>query len=418
MAGGRTNTRRAQATSHGDISPGRRRADRSPASARLPRAAAPLAGDAAWRRRLARKLLAWYRQHQRILPWRTSPEAYRVWISEIMLQQTQVATVVPYFERFLQAFPDVHSLAAANEHQVLRLWEGLGYYRRARQLHRAAKIICKRHAGQFPRSLNDAQELPGIGRYTAGAVVSIAFDQRAPILEANTVRLYSRLLALRDDPATAAAQKLLWQFAEEILPTTRCGAFNQALMELGSQLCAPRAPRCEQCPLQAECAAFQLGCQHQVPRPKAKVEFEAVREAAVVVQRAGRVLLRRRQRGERWAGLWDFLRFALESRHDHELADELRRKIREQSGLAVDGPRHLITLKHGVTRFRITLDCFSATCGRGRVGLPPGEWQWVAPRDLGVFPLSVTGRKLARLLTAKQATVRTARPLLPSACAP
>lgn len=370
----------------------------------LPQVAKSLAGDTAWRRRLTRRLLAWYRRHQRVLPWRSSQNPYRVWISEIMLQQTQVATVVPYFERFLRAFPDVQTLAAADEHAVFRHWEGLGYYRRARQMHRAAQVICAEHGGKFPRTLEEVLKLPGVGRYTAGAIVSIAFDQRAPILEANTVRLYSRLLAFRDETTSSAGQKLLWQFAEDLLPTNNCGSFNQALMELGSQVCTPRAPRCELCPLQAECAAFQAGCQEQVPQPKAKVAFEAVNEASVVVYRSGRVLLRRRESGERWAGLWDFVRFAVEARPSHEHVDELLRKTRQHSGLAVSEPRHLMTLKHGVTRFRITLDCFAATCAKGPARLTSGEWQWVVPKDLATFPLSVTGRKLARLLSAETKT--------------
>ena len=161
--------------------------------------------------------LAWYADHARDLPWRKSRDPYRVWVSEIMLQQTQVATVRDYFERFVAAFPDVHALAAADERQVLRLWEGLGYYRRARQLHAAAKKVVAEHGGEFPRDVDALQELPGIGRYTAGAIASIAFDQRAPILEANTIRLLSRLIAYRDDPLNAAGQRVLWQ-----TPTTSC----------------------------------------------------------------------------------------------------------------------------------------------------------------------------------------------------
>lgn len=367
-----------------------------------PRLIAPsLAGDAAWRRRLARKLLAWYGRHRRELPWRNSQDAYRVWISEIMLQQTQVATVVPYFERFLRAFPNIRALAQADEHAVLRLWEGLGYYRRARQMHEAARVVCSQHGGEFPRSLDAVLALPGVGRYTAGAIVSIAFDQRAPILEANTVRLFSRLLAFRGDPTSSAGQKLLWQFAEDLLPARESGAFNQALMELGSQVCTPRAPRCEVCPLQQECLAFAAGCQGEVPRPKPKAAFEAIHEASVAVYRSGRVLLRRRQQGERWAGLWDFVRFNVEQRTPGERVAEVLHKTRQNSGLKVTAPRHLVTLKHGVTRFRITLDCYAVACGKGPVRLGEGEWQWVAPRDFGTLPLSVTGRKLARLLAGE-----------------
>ncbi len=354
---------------------------------------------ARWRN-LAGQLLKWFDRHQRDLPWRRTRDPYHVWISEIMLQQTQVATVVPYFERFLTALPNLQALADADEHQVLRLWEGLGYYRRARQLHHAARVIRDEHAGQFPRTLEAVRALPGIGRYTAGAIVSIAYDRPAPILEANTLRLYCRLLAFRGDPYSSAGQHSLWQLAEDLLPSRRVGAFNQALMEVGSLLCTPRAPRCGECPLRPWCGAFQAGCQEEVPRPKPKPASLNIREAAVVVQNGDRVLVRRCQRGERWAGLWDFVRFAVESPAAELTGHELVRKTREISGLAVRAPRLLTTLRHTVTRYRITLDCYLAATSK-RV-LPEGQWRWVDAAELGSMPLSVTGRRLARLVIADQ----------------
>ena len=226
-----------------------------------------------------------------------------------MLQQTQVATVRPYFERFLAALPTVEALAAADEHEVLRLWEGLGYYRRARQLHQAARLICSRHGGRFPRDIEQLRRLPGIGRYTAGAILSIAFDQPQPILEANTSRLFSRLLAWSGEPASAAGQRLGWAMAEAVLPRRGAGRFNQALMELGSEVCQPRQPRCAVCPVASLCRAFAAGLQSRIPPPRRKAARKAVREAAVVVRRRGRVLLLQRPEGGRWAGLWDFPRF-------------------------------------------------------------------------------------------------------------
>ena len=241
--------------------------------------------------------MAWYAKHARDLPWRrVGGDPYAVWLSEIMLQQTQVATVRPYFARFLAALPSVEALAAADEHEVLRLWEGLGYYRRARQLHQAARLICSRHGGVFPRRLEALRRLPGIGRYTAGAILSIAFDQPQPILEANTSRLFSRLLAWPGEPASAAGQKLGWAMAEALLPRRGAGRFNQALMELGSEVCQPRAPRCEVCPVASLCRACAEGLQSQIPPPKRKPAPQTVREAAVVVRRRGRVLLLRASR--------------------------------------------------------------------------------------------------------------------------
>ena len=205
--------------------------------------------DSAWLRSFRRRLLAWFDQNARVLPWRRSRDPYAVWLSEIMLQQTQVATVIGYFDRFLARFPTIEALARADEHEVLRLWEGLGYYRRARQLHRAARIIVAEHGGRFPRDPSIVRRLPGIGRYTAGAILSIAFDAREPILEANTLRLLSRLLCYDGDPRSPDGQRLLWAMAEALLPRRGSGRLNQALMELGSEVCTARSPRCEQCPV-------------------------------------------------------------------------------------------------------------------------------------------------------------------------
>jgi A/G-specific adenine glycosylase len=223
---------------------------------------------ASQRQTLRRRLLTWYAAHKRDLPWRRSRDPYRVWLSEIMLQQTQVATVKDYFHRFTRAFPDVHSLAAAEESEVLRLWEGLGYYRRARQLHVAAKKVVAEYGGKFPDEAEELQQLPGIGRYTAGAIASIAFNRRAPILEANTIRLLSRLVAYRGNPHSQTGQRPLWRVAEEILPQKRVAEFNQALMELGSLVCTPNEPKCTTCPLSAVCAAFAGGLQHEIPLEK------------------------------------------------------------------------------------------------------------------------------------------------------
>ena len=356
-----------------------------------------------WKRSLAGKLLRWFARHQRDLPWRRTADPYQIWVSEIMLQQTQVATVIPYFERFVASFPTVESLSAADEHAVLRHWEGLGYYRRARQMHRAARVVVQDHGGQFPRTLEAIQQLPGIGRYTAGAIASIAFDLPAPILEANTVRLLSRLAAFRDDPASGQGKKLLWQLAVDVLPDRSCGAFNQALMELGSQICTPRKPACDRCPISSLCAARTSGLEDSIPLLRAKPPSEAVREAAVVLWRGGRVLLRKRQPPERWAGLWDFVRFPLSARGGKPLELELLEKIAAHSGLRCDVPQRITTLKHGVTRFRITLDCYRARARGTRAKGDTATWQWVRPDKLDQLALSTTGRKLARLLTAARA---------------
>lgn len=346
------------------------------------------------KQRLRRRLLAWYTRHQRDLPWRESRDPYRVWISEVMLQQTQVATVREYFQRFIRVLPTVRHLAAADEQQVLRLWEGLGYYRRARQLHAAAKAVVAEHGGRFPRDVESLQMLPGIGRYTAGAIASIAFDQRAPIVEANTVRLLSRLIAYGDDPLNSAGQRVLWQTAEEILPQKNVAQFNQALMELGSLICTSKDPKCDDCPLAGVCAAFAAGLQHVIPRAKGKQQYTELREAAVIIRRNGRVLMRQCVEGERWAGLWDFPRFPLDAVGPLVAAEEIARKVRQQSGVTcTPGPR-IKTLRHGVTRYRITLDCYQASYAEGRAH----GARWVAIAELADLPLSTTGRKLVGLI--------------------
>ncbi len=343
------------------------------------------------KQRLRRRLLAWYADHARDLPWRRSRDPYRVWVSEIMLQQTQVATVRDYFKRFVATFPDVHALAAADEQQVLRLWEGLGYYRRARQLHAAAKQVVAEHEGRFPPQVEALRNLPGIGRYTAGAIASIAFDQRAPILEANTIRLLSRLIAYRDDPLKAAGQRVLWQTAEEILPQKEVARFNQALMELGSLVCTPVDPSCDACPLADVCRAYRAELQHKIPRPKAKQQYTDLREAAVVIRRNGKVLMRECGVGERWEGLWDFPRFAFDAEGPLFAKQEIVEKLRQQTGVTCAPELLLKTIKHGVTRYRITLDCYTARYVSGRIQ----NARWIAESEFADLPLSTTGRKIA-----------------------
>jgi A/G-specific adenine glycosylase len=348
---------------------------------------------------LRRRLLAWYKRHARDLPWRTSQDPYRVWLSEIMLQQTQVATVRDYFTRFIATFPSIHELAAADEIDVLRLWEGLGYYRRARQLHAAAKKVVAEYAGAFPHELIELQSLPGIGRYTAGAIASIAYGKRAPILEANTIRLLSRLIAYRETPRSTAGQRVLWQVAEDILPQADFARFNQALMELGALVCTPAEPKCHVCPLATVCAANAAGLQREIPLAKPRQIFTELREAAVIVRKNGSVLFRRCGESERWAGLWDFPRFEMEASGPLFAKREIAAKVADQTGITCEPGALFKTLKHGVTRFRITLDCYEAAFVEGRVRAnTAAEVRWQPRSTLASLPLSTTGRKIANLI--------------------
>lgn len=346
---------------------------------------------AAWKRSLQQRMLAWFGEHARELPWRGTRDLYAIWLSEIMLQQTQVITVIAYFQRFLERFPTVSDLAAADEQEVLRLWEGLGYYRRARQLHAAAKQVVAQHGGQFPETFAEVLALPGIGRYTAGAILSIGRDLPLPILEANTIRVLSRLLAYTDDVYSTQGQKTLWQFAEEILPAGQIGHFNQSLMELGALVCTPRDPACLVCPVASLCPTRKQGWQAKIPAPKKKTQYEEVTEAAVVIRRKdGRVLVRRCQPGERWAGLWDFPRVSAGKN------SEIAAAVHSLAGVHPELGERFATLKHGVTRYRITLDVYNATCASP--GKASADAQWTTIESLAALPLSVTGRKIWQLL--------------------
>ena len=354
--------------------------------------------DARWLRRFRQRLRNWYRKHARTLPWRTDPDPYRVWVSEIMLQQTQVATVVDYYHRFLKRFPDLNTLADADEQEVLRLWEGLGYYRRARQLRRAAIEIVKQHNGVFPSDRASLLALPGIGRYTAGAILSIAFGQREPILEANTIRLLSRLLLLREETTRSDSQRRLWELAELLLPAKDLGSFNQALMELGSLVCTPQNPACYECPIQEICPAFEQGLQETIPVMAAKQAITAVREAAVIIRDKSCVLLRQCSPQERWAGLWDFPRFEIRHQRGQALARELRENVFQLTGLQVTTSDCLKVIKHSVTRYRITLSCYqgqlvSRDASKDELA---DRAQWVPITELEDYPLSVTGRKICQ----------------------
>jgi A/G-specific adenine glycosylase len=351
---------------------------------------------------LRRGLFAWYSREGRDLPWKAERDPYRVWIREVMLQQTTVAAVIPYYERFLQRFPNVAALAAANLQDVLGLWEGLGYYSRGRNLHRAACTVVNEHNGRFPESAASLQQLSGIGRYTAGAIASFAFDQREPILEANTLRLYCRLLGFDGDPRSAAGQQRLWSFAESLLPRSNVSTFNQALMDLGATVCTPVNPQCEACPLRARCRAFLSQRQHEIPRPKNPPQVTIVHEAAFAIFEDGRWLLRQRQAGERWEGLWDFPRFDLEgppavtstSRPGDSEIERLLIQLARETGIEAAGVGALPQASYTVTRFRIHA---ARIIGRrlGGTWIHPAPMQWVAAEEFGSLPLTRSSRQLA-----------------------
>jgi A/G-specific adenine glycosylase len=354
------------------------------------------------RRWFRRRLLAWFGRHRRDLPWRQSRDPYRIWVSEIMLQQTQVAAVIPFYQRFLKAFPTVGALAAADEQLVLRQWEGLGYYRRARHLHQAARQLVADHGGRLPDDPAVWRELPGIGRYTLGAVLSQAFDRRLPILEANSNRVLCRFFGVREAPTQSRVQKLLWRCAEQLLPAKRAGDFNQALMELGALICTPTSPACGQCPVEAACVACKLGLQEQLPVRTPALPAVTVDEVAVVVRRGLRVLVvQRPDDAGRWASFWEFPHASLEPGETHRVAAV--RMLQELTGVSADMGSELTVLTHAVTRYSITLLCLEAAYRRGK--FRSGHYQngrWIVPDLLAQLPFSSPQRRLTHFVQDKK----------------
>lgn len=356
---------------------------------------------------LCKNLLKWFDANQRDLPWRKNRTPYGVWVSEIMLQQTQVVTVIDYYNRFMKRFPTVRKLAAADQSDVLKLWEGLGYYRRARQLHAAAIQVVEQHGGRFPTDFESVLALPGIGRYTAGAILSIALDQKQPILEGNTIRLFARLLEMKSDPRSSANQKQLWAFAESILPSRRAGDFNQALMELGSEVCKPKLWKCESCPIQSLCPTFVKGLQASIPAKGKKIVYESLYEAALLVCKTVRKkekwLVRVCGPDERWTGLWDFPRYRVEQTQSAQDQSEfLSVTLAAQMGIQTEFVPVGAPIRHAVTKYRIQLSCFESVAVSGRVKRQATETRWCTAEEIGALPMSITGRKIADKFLAKR----------------
>jgi A/G-specific adenine glycosylase len=344
-------------------------------------------------------LLPWYRRHRRDLPWRRTPDPYRVWISEVMLQQTTVRTVVPYYEAFLVRFPTVAALAAAQEEAVLAAWSGLGYYHRARNLHRAARHLVARHGGRFPRNLEAALAVPGVGLYTASAVLSIAYEVPLPVVDGNVRRVLARLRCLRGPAWRRDAP--YYNLAEELLDRGAPGDWNQALMELGATVCKPRQPACPACPLRRACRARAEGVQEELPEGRARRASVSVTVAAAVVERQGRLLLVRREEGRLMGRMWEIPQTSLESRGQPDLVGELR----ERYGLEVRPGALLARARHAITYRRIRLEAYRAALRRQ----PPPDsdrFLWAAPDELSELPISSLTRKVFRGLSTAQLPLR------------
>ncbi|MBE0627166.1 MAG: A/G-specific adenine glycosylase [Burkholderiales bacterium] len=349
---------------------------------------------------ISARLLAWHRRHGRHdLPWQGTRDAYRIWVAEIMLQQTQVAAVIPYYARFLEHFPDIAALAAASQDEVLRLWSGLGYYSRARNLQRAAQLITEHHKGVFPRALGDITALPGIGRSTAAAIAAFAYGTRAAILDGNVKRVLARHFAVAGFPGGKRVEEGLWQLAEEQLPPRAIGRYTQALMDLGATLCTRAKPRCADCPLAQSCRALALAQvgNFPAPRPSRRVPTRAIHMLLLV--RAGELLLEKRPSSGIWGGLWSL----------PELAERAgaKERCRAHYGCSIAAPQPLAPLAHGFTHFKLHIQPLLCRVQKlAPAAREPGQI-WLSLEEAQGAAIPVPVRKLiGRLLAHRPAPGR------------
>jgi A/G-specific adenine glycosylase len=346
-------------------------------------------------REIGRRLLRWYAANARDLPWRADPTPYRVWVSEVMLQQTVVGTVAPRFERWMERFPDVRSLARAREREVLALWEGMGYYRRALNLLRAARRIVEQYGGQAPSSRSELLKLPGIGPYIAGAIRSLAFGEDEVALDANATRLFMRLLALEGTGTEASVRGAVRDHAAVALPRGRSAEYNQALMDFGSLVCRPRVPRCGECFLARRCEAFRRGVQYEIPRRAPRLHTK-VRAATAIFLRDDRVYIQKRPREGMFGGMWEFPGGKL---HGGETpAEALTRECREELGVDMRPGRQLVELTHYYTVFEVRLHALICRPPRG---LPVNRThRWVRLAELEEYPMPSANRRIVSALRA------------------
>lgn len=341
-------------------------------------------------------LLQWYAQQGRDLPWRQNRDPYAIWVSEIMLQQTQVKTVIPYYERWLAAVPTVIALAAVEQQQVLKLWQGLGYYARARNLHQAAQSIVANHGGEFPCDLATAMQLPGIGRTTAGGILSAAFNLPTAILDGNVKRVLARLIALSQPPARSLPQ--LWQLSESLLDPANPRDFNQALMDLGATVCTPYNPNCLRCPWQTACKANQLGIQTELPMSEARTPVPHKQIGVAVIWNEQRqILIDRRKQSGLLGGLWEFPGGKLEPGETVEAC--IRREIQEELGIEVEVGDRLISVDHTYSHFRVTLEVHHCRHLSGEPQpLESDEVRWVTLDEIDTFPFPAANIKIIAAL--------------------
>ena len=348
------------------------------------------------------KLIEWFEKNRRPLPWRRQYGPYEVWVSEIMLQQTQMDTVLPYFDRWMKAFPTLASLAAADEKRVLKIWEGLGYYSRARNLHQSAKMLVEMKSGHFPEDFESILALKGVGRYTAGAIASIAFNQPKPIVDGNILRVLSRLYTLKE-PIDGNIETF-WKLQESLIPKENPRDFNQALMELGALVCSPQNPACALCPIRPFCQAYKEGNPEAYPVRSPRKKMVKVEAAALALKKNGKYLLRLRPLGGIMGGLWEFPEWKMA--RDKALLVErklnrLKNSAKKEFGINEIKIKHVGRIKRNYTHHLETLDVFTAELEKSVT--PETKWEhiWATPKEFSKYPFSSAHAKIAHLLTGR-----------------
>jgi A/G-specific adenine glycosylase len=338
------------------------------------------------------RLLRWFEKNGRDLPWRKIQDPYAIWISEIMLQQTQVATVIPYYQKFLKILPTVQHLAKADLSKVLKVWEGLGYYSRARNLHQASQIILNHFGGKIPDNLKDLLSLPGIGRSTAGAILSFAFDKAAPILDGNARRVLSRIFTISGDPKGKKTEKILWHLSESLIPKNHSNSFNQALMDLGAVICTPQDPQCPRCPLYLVCKGKASGKPERYPTKGVKKTIPSIIAVSAVIHQDGKVFLNPNPPKGFLGGLWEFPNWNLERRKD--LKKWLRNQIKREVGLTIKVKEPIGVFHQTYSHFKLTLHAYHCQAlhrnERGR---------WVLIQKIHLLPMSKIHRRIAQSIS-------------------
>jgi A/G-specific adenine glycosylase len=329
----------------------------------------------------APKLLKWYNKHKRDLPWRRTKDPYKIWVSEMMLQQTTVAAVIPYYEKWFKLFPTVKHLAQADQQEVLKAWQGLGYYARARNLHKAAQVVTEEYQGIVPKDPVVVRKLPGFGPYSTGSVLSIAYDLPLTIIDANVRRVVMRLLAL-SGPADNRQDAVVDEFLHKVFPDKFAGDFNQALMELGALVCRSKEPLCILCPVSTFCSAYKQGKQEIIPEPKEKI-IKDIAAVIAIIEREGKYYIQKRPPKGLLADLWEFPGGKIEGKETP--AKALNREIKEELGVSVNSSKHLFDVTHYYTQFRVKLAVFS--CVVDADPKTDSTHKWVGLKNIHQYPM-------------------------------